>query len=68
MTMKIEKTFLTGPQVQSRYQRSHVTLWRWYHDVDLGFPKPIQINGRNYWRLSDLEAWETAHATVQGVA
>lgn len=54
-----QQTFLTGPQVQARYNRSHVTLWRWVRDTGLNFPKPIQINRLNYWRLADLEAWET---------
>jgi predicted DNA-binding transcriptional regulator AlpA len=61
------QTFLTGPQVQARYQKSHVTLWRWVRDPDLGFPAPMQINRLNYWRLSDLEAWEAAQA-MQGAA
>jgi predicted DNA-binding transcriptional regulator AlpA len=52
--------FLTGPQVQARYKKSHVTIWRWVRDPDLGFPKPIQINRLNYWRLRDLEAWEAS--------
>jgi len=55
-----DRTFLTGPQVQARYQKSHVTIWRWVNDPALGFPSPIQINRLNYWRLADLEAWETA--------
>lgn len=38
------QTFLTGPQVQARYQKSHVTIWRWIRDPDLGFPAPMQIN------------------------
>ena len=59
--------FLTGPQVQARYQKSHVTIWRWVRDPALGFPAPIQINRLNYWRLSDLEAWEAAQA-LQGAA
>lgn len=54
--------FLTGPQVQARYQKSHVTIWRWARDPLLGFPAPIQINRLNYWRLADLEAWENAQA------
>ena len=54
------RTFLTGPQVQARYQKSHVTIWRWMNDPALGFPSPIQINRLNYWRLADLEAWEAA--------
>ena len=57
-----EQTFLTGPQVQARYQRSHVSIWRWVRDSDLNFPKPIQINRLNYWRLADLEAWEAQQA------
>jgi predicted DNA-binding transcriptional regulator AlpA len=56
------QTFLTGPQVQARYQKSHVTIWRWVNDPALGFPQPMQINRLNYWRLSDLEAWEAAQA------
>ena len=54
--------FLTGPQVQARYQKSHVTIWRWMNAASLGFPAPIQINRLNYWRLSDLEAWEAAQS------
>lgn len=53
-------SFLSGPDVQLRYRRSHVTIWRWQRDRNLGFPRAIQINGLNYWRLSDLEAWESA--------
>ncbi|MCV2872593.1 hypothetical protein OEZ71_09805 [Defluviimonas sp. WL0050] len=54
--------FLTGPDVQARYRKSHVTIWRWQNDAKLGFPQPIQINRMNYWRLSELEAWEAAQA------
>lgn len=56
-------TFLTGPQVQARYQKSHVTIWRWIRDSELAFPQPIKINRLNYWRLVDLEAWEAAKVT-----
>lgn len=51
-------SFLTGPQVQARYQKSHVTIWRWIRDPELAFPQPMKINRLNYWRLSDLVAWE----------
>jgi predicted DNA-binding transcriptional regulator AlpA len=61
--MDAQQTFLTGPQVQRRYQKSHVTIWRWMRDPALGFPEPIRINGRNLWRLVDLEAWESAQAS-----
>jgi predicted DNA-binding transcriptional regulator AlpA len=58
------QTFLTGPQVQARYNRSHVTIWRWVRDPALGFPQPIQINRLNYWRLVDLETWESAQVAA----
>jgi predicted DNA-binding transcriptional regulator AlpA len=54
------QTFLTGPQVQNRYQKSHVTIWRWIKDCEMAFPQPLKINRLNYWRLSDLEQWEAA--------
>jgi predicted DNA-binding transcriptional regulator AlpA len=54
--------FLTGPQVQRRYQKSHVSIWRWINDETLGFPPPLKINRLNYWRLADLEAWEAKQA------
>ncbi len=60
--------FLTGPQVRARYQKSHVTIWRWVRDADLQFPQPIQINRLNYWRLSELEAWEEAQASKREAA
>jgi predicted DNA-binding transcriptional regulator AlpA len=44
--------------VQARYQKSHVSIWRWMNDKALGFPAPLKINRLNYWRLADLEAWE----------
>jgi predicted DNA-binding transcriptional regulator AlpA len=56
---------ITGPKVQARYQKSYVTIWRWINSENYGglaFPKPLQINGLNYWRLSELEAWEAAQA------
>jgi predicted DNA-binding transcriptional regulator AlpA len=53
-----QSVFLIGPDVQIRYRRSHVTIWRWQRDPKLVFPKPIQINGLNYWRLTELLAWE----------
>ena len=60
--------FLTGPQVQARYQKSHVTIWRWIRDPELAFPAPIQINRLNYWRLAELEAWEAVKADERGAA
>lgn len=58
---------LKGPQVWRRYNVSAMTGWRWLQDAKLGFPTPIRIRGRNYWRLRDLEAWER-HAAAQNTS
>ena len=33
---------------------------RWVRDPDLNFPKRLLINGRRYWRRSELLAWASA--------
>ena len=49
--------------VRKRYNNSSaMTLYRWVKDPALGFPQPIVINGRNYWKLSQLVAYEKAAA------
>lgn len=54
-------TYLTDRQVADRYGVARTTPWRW---VQLGrFPHPIRISpGCVRWRLSDLEAHESAAA------
>jgi predicted DNA-binding transcriptional regulator AlpA len=57
----------TAAQVRSRYGNiSDMTLWRWLQDANLRFPKPLTINGRRYWKISDLEAWEISQTSNEG--
>lgn len=49
---------LPDPQVAKRYSVSAMSIWRWDHRPELGFPKPIRIQGRKYRRLSELREWE----------
>ncbi|TXN27149.1 transcriptional regulator [Methylobacterium sp. WL19] len=51
-----------------RYGVSDMTLWRWENDPALGFPKPIRINGRRYWRIADLQAFEARQASKREAA
>jgi len=51
---------IPDPLVQKRYNVSAMTLWRWDHNPELGFPEPIRINGRKYRRVRELKAWESA--------
>lgn len=34
---------------------SDMTIYRWERDGI--FPKHLSINGRNYWRLSEVRSW-----------
>jgi hypothetical protein len=50
--------YLSGRQVRQRYGGcSDMWLWRRAHD-DSGFPKPLEICGRRFWKMTDLTAWE----------
>jgi predicted DNA-binding transcriptional regulator AlpA len=51
--------FLPARQVCDRYGVSEMWVWRRLKD-DSGFPRPIMISGRRFWRLSELEEWEGA--------
>jgi hypothetical protein len=50
--------FLTARQTRARYGgASDMWLHRRLHD-DSGFPQPVFICGRRFWKLADLVAWE----------
>jgi predicted DNA-binding transcriptional regulator AlpA len=52
-------TYLTAAQVRARFGGiSDMALWRWLHDDELGFPQPLRIQGRRFWKAADLTAWE----------
>jgi predicted DNA-binding transcriptional regulator AlpA len=58
-------TFLSSSQVQARYGGvSYMWLYRREHEEGGTFPKPIRINGRRFWRLSDLVAYERSLASA----
>jgi hypothetical protein len=60
-------SYLTSAQTRARYGNvSDMWLWRRLHDGS-GFPQPLTINRRRYWRLFDLIAWERAAAARQAV-
>ncbi len=46
--------------VCARLDISSITLWRRVRNPELGFPQPVKISGRNYFRADDLEAWIAA--------
>jgi predicted DNA-binding transcriptional regulator AlpA len=57
--MDSNDVLLTARQIRTRYgDVSDMCLWRWLRDQKLSFPQPVLINGRRYWRLSNLHGWE----------
>lgn len=59
---------LPATPVRARYGVSDMTIFRWLNDEKLGFPKPIRINGRRYWRIADLQAFEARQSSKQEAA
>lgn len=50
--------FLTARQVRDRFGGiSEMTLWRWLNG-ETAFPKPLTINRRRFWKITDVEAFE----------
>jgi len=61
--------YLNAAQVRTRYGGvSDMALWRWLHDEDLKFPKPLRINGRRFWNERELTAWDCTRRNPDGEA
>jgi predicted DNA-binding transcriptional regulator AlpA len=60
----MDDQWLSGPKVDRRYDISPMTRWRWQRKQELGFPKPMMVNGRKYWSLRSLEEWERSRAAL----
>lgn len=54
-------TLLTAAQLRILFGGvSSMTIWRWLDNAQLGFPKPIYISRRRFWRQSEVGAWQAA--------
>jgi predicted DNA-binding transcriptional regulator AlpA len=49
--------FIPGPKLRANLGISAVTLWRWRHNEESGFPIPKVIKGRLYFPLSAVTVW-----------
>jgi hypothetical protein len=49
--------YIPGPKLRAKLGISAVTLWRWRHDEETGFPPAKVINGRLYFPLGAVSAW-----------
>lgn len=60
------KKLLPDPKVCERYNVTPITLWRWDHDPDLNFPKPIRIRSRKYRDERELDAFDECRKRATG--
>jgi predicted DNA-binding transcriptional regulator AlpA len=58
----LPKRLIPDPLVRRRYGVSAMTLYRWDHDPDLGFPKPIRIRNRKYRDERALDEFDASRA------
>ena len=56
--------FLSRTQQSKRWSVSKRSVERWGEEERLALPPEIEINGRRYRKLSDLEAWERARVVA----
>jgi predicted DNA-binding transcriptional regulator AlpA len=57
---------ITPKQLRERFGNiSEMTLWRWARDEAFELPKPLIINRRKYYSLTEIEEWERRRSTSQ---
>jgi predicted DNA-binding transcriptional regulator AlpA len=65
---KSNDDLLPAAPIRARYGVSDMTIFRWLANPKLGFPQPLRINGRRYWRLADLQAFEVKQSARKEAA
>lgn len=43
---------------------SDMSLWRWLNDPALGFPQPVYIQKRRFWREAEILDWIEARGVA----
>lgn len=51
--------YLPARKVWERYGVTSMTLHRWIADPRMNFPAPHYFGRFRFWRLADLEQWES---------
>jgi predicted DNA-binding transcriptional regulator AlpA len=56
----VANRYISRRELRALFPVSDMTIWRWQHDLRVGFPAPIKLgnNGRNYWWLPAVRDWE----------
>ncbi len=56
--MERDVIHLTSSTLVQRFGVNVRTLHRWLAKPSLGFPRPVVINGRRYWKADEVARWE----------
>ena len=60
-------TYITAKEVCARLGGiSDMTLWRYLNDESVGFPRPVYIRRRRYFREDEITAWIDRQAEQVG--
>jgi len=61
---------IPAPALAQEFRVTRRTLGRWFTNEKLGFPKPVEINTRLYFKRADIEAWKMTrvHASIGAAA
>lgn len=63
--MQSKNKLITQAEIKDTFGGvSDMTIWRWLQDPKMGFPKPIKIKTRNYWKSIDVDTWLTVQVGV----
>jgi hypothetical protein len=54
--------YLSRKRVAERYEKSTRTIERWENNPSLGFPQPLDVNGRKLHSEPQLIRWERGRA------
>jgi hypothetical protein len=62
------ENMLPAAAVWRRYGKTDRTRDRWLKDEQLGFPRPVVIRNRRYFKEAELLYWERAQASKSKAA
>ena len=68
MDVQPSENMLPAATVWRRYGKTDRTLDRWLKDESLGFPRPVVIRNRRYFKEAELLDWERAQASKSRAA
>ena len=63
MNYSTPESYVPAAQVCRRYGKTDRTLDRWLKDENLGFPRPMIVRSRRYFKEAELLEWERAQAS-----